>query len=154
MDNHNNVSSWTSPRVIQNVYYFTFWIFSSQMDMLPLGLSIGLFMSYPYAKDITSSLLCHGDFGKCCLILFLALPWAWSFLRIFNGAEILCLFYLFVFIYSYFVWLSVFFKIAFAHLKFFVAFLCLSFSFVFSYNSSFSFNRFQYFNIVSSFQLH
>ena len=132
MDNHNIVSSWTSPKDIQKVYDFTFWIFFSQMDMLPLGLSIGLFMSYSYAKDIASSLLWHGDFGKCCLILFLALPWAWRFLKIFNGAEILCLFCLFVFIYNYFVWLSVFFKLAFAHLKFFVAFLCLSFSFVFS----------------------
>lgn len=132
MDNHNIVSSWTSPKDIQKVYDFTFWIFSSQMDMLHLGLSIGLLMSYSYAKDITSSLLWHGDFGKCCLILFLALPWAWRFLKIFNGAEILCLFCLFVFIYNYFVWLSVFFKLAFAHLKFFVAFLCLSFSFVFS----------------------
>ena len=134
MDNHNIVSSWTSPRVIQKVYDFTFWIFSSQMDMLLLGLSIGLFMSYSYAKDITSSLLWHGDFGKFCLILLLALPWAWSFLKIFNGAEILCLFCLFVFIYNHIVWLSVFFKLAFAHLKFFVAFLRLSFSFsIFQY---------------------
>ena len=134
MDNHYIVSSWTSPRVIQKVYDFTFWIFSSQMDMLLLGLSIGLFMSYSSAKDITSSLLWHGDFGKFCLILLLALPWAWSFLKIFNGAEILCLFCLFVFIYNHFVWLSVFFKLAFAHLKFFVAFLRLSFSFsIFQY---------------------
>ena len=76
-----------------------------------------LFMPYSCTKDITSSLLWCGDFGRCCLILLLALPRAWDVLKILIGAEISLVFFSFLYLFTATLFDPVFFKLAFGHLR-------------------------------------